>query len=190
MTGSILKVVQRRLTELPRGLREHTQRVEEVSGELAQAHDLCRAMGGEDLLGRARELGISVHPVEERMPLLLHGPVAAEMMRREGLEDVGVYQGIYYHSTASPGLEPVAKVVFLADKLDPPKIKRYSYLPELKAMALQNLDRALLEFLTREMASYLKGGYLIHPASVEARNELLLERPLALRLDGFHTLIA
>jgi len=159
MTESILDTVQRRLLKLPKGLRDHIQRVESISEELAQAHsvsqdrvrlcaqahDLCRAMKGEELLRRARDLSISIHPVEEKLPILLHGPVAAELLRREGLDDDDVYQGVYYHSTACTGLEPVAKVVFLADKLDPHKAKRYPYLPELKTAALESLDYAIAD---------------------------------------------
>ena len=187
MNDGILDLVRRRLERLPKGLRQHIHKVEEISAELAhvhrvsqararlcaQAHDLCRAMRGEELLRRARDLGVSVYPVEEQMPILLHGPVAAEMLRQEGLRDDGVYQGIYYHSTAHPGLGPVAKVVFLADKLDPQKMRRYPYIPELKAMALKSLDVALLEFLNREIASFVNSGSLVHPASVEARDELV-----------------
>jgi predicted HD superfamily hydrolase involved in NAD metabolism len=186
MSG-ILAFIQGRLEALPVGLRQHIHRVEVLSVELAlahhvsqerarlcaRAHDLCRAMKDEELLRRARELSIAIHPVEERMPILLHGPVAAELLRREGLEDEGVYQGVYYHTTAGSGLEPVAKVVFLADKLDPRKIRRYPYIPDLKMAALESLDRALLEFLNREMGSATKGSGLAHPASVEAREELL-----------------
>ncbi|MBM3925757.1 MAG: HD domain-containing protein [SAR202 cluster bacterium] len=186
--AGIHAAVRRRLLELPRGLREHVHRVEGIAVELAhahavdearsrlcaQAHDLCRAMKGEELLSRARDLGLPIHPVEEAMPVLLHGPVAAELLRLEGLDDEGIYQGVYYHSTAAPRLEPVAKVVFIADKLDPQKIHRYPYIPELKTLAMSDLNRAMLEFLTRETIGYLQEGGLVHPLSIEARNHLLL----------------
>jgi hypothetical protein len=32
----------------------------------------------------------------------------------------------------------------------------------------------MLEFLTQELRSLLQGSHLVHPASVEARNELLV----------------
>ncbi len=187
MPSDILEVVAAWLEGLPRGLREHVERVVKISDGLAVAHqverdraelcarshDLCRAMTGKELLSRARELGLPVHPVEERLPLLLHGPVAAELLRQEGLEDKEVYQGIYYHSTGCAGMSPVAKVVFLADKLDPHKQRRYPYLEELSVTARGSLDAAVLMFLDREMVRFVEGGQLIHPASVEARNELL-----------------
>jgi predicted HD superfamily hydrolase involved in NAD metabolism len=188
IAASIQGLVWRRLEGLPRGLREHVHRVEGITVELAhahavdeersrlcaQAHDLCRAMKGEELLARARDLGLPVHPVEEAMPVLLHGPVAAELLRLEGLDDEGIYQGVYYHSTAAPRLEAVAKVVFIADKLDPQKMRKYPYITELKTLALSDLDRAILEFLTRETIGYLQEGGLVHPASVEARNDLIM----------------
>jgi HD superfamily phosphohydrolase YqeK len=40
-------------------------------------------------------------------------------------------------------------------------------------MAMEDLDRAILEFLSREMASLVSQGQMVHPAMVEARNSLL-----------------
>jgi HD superfamily phosphohydrolase YqeK len=64
-------------------------------------------------------------------------------------------------------------VVFLADKLDPQKIGRYPYLPLLRQMAMEDLDRAMLEFLSRELVSLVSRGEMAHPAMVGARNGLL-----------------
>ena len=47
--------------------------------------------------------------------------MAAELLRLKGLDDQVVYDGVYHHSTAYPGLHPIAKAVFLADKLEPNK---------------------------------------------------------------------
>lgn len=190
MPSRIEKLIGSRVDALPMGLREHIYRVQQVALELARhhsvdeekaslgamAHDIARAMKGEQLLQKARELGILVHPVEARVPVLLHGPVAGELLRREEeLCDPDIYEAVYWHSTAHQGLGPAAKVVFLADKLDPQKAGRYPYLPELRKLAMESLDRAVLEFLNRELVSLLQQGSLVHPVSVEARNELLLQ---------------
>ena len=102
MASSILERIRTRTKVLPEGLREHLFRVEEVATEVAMlhgveverarvaalAHDLARAITGEELLLRAQQLGLAIHPVEERVPILLHGPVAAESLRlEEGLDD-------------------------------------------------------------------------------------------------------
>ena len=192
MTSRIEELIQHRLKALPEGLRQHTHRVEQVALDLAHqhqigqeevrlgalAHDVARAMKGDQLLQMADELGISVHSVEVQLPVLLHGPVAAELLRQtDGLGDAGVHEAVYWHSTAHKGLGPVAKVVYLADKLDPQKVSRYPFSPELKHLAMESLDRAILDFLNRELASLLQQGSLLHPASIEARNALLLKNP-------------
>ena len=42
-------------------------------------------------------------------------------------------------------------------------------------MALESLDLALLEFLSNEMTARLEKGETVHPASVDARNSLVLQ---------------
>jgi HD superfamily phosphohydrolase YqeK len=81
---------------------------------------------------------------------------------------------VHWHSTARQGLSPLGLVIFLADKLDPQKTRRHPDRQRIKELALRDLGRATLEYLTKELAGYVRSGSLIHPASVEARNELLL----------------
>ncbi len=183
------KLIAGRVDALPDGLRRHTYRVRGIALELARqhgvdearaclgalAHDVARAMKGDELLRKAQELGIPVHPVEGQVPLLLHGPVGAELLRRAGgLDDPDIYEAVYWHSTARRGMGPLAKVVFLADKLDPQKAGRYPFLPELGELARTSLNGAILDFLSREMTSLVQHGSLVHPASLEARNDLLM----------------
>ena len=189
MYSDLAEIIGKKVDALPSGLKRHTLRVEQLAGHLAHqhntdqqrvklgalAHDIARATKGEQLLRQARQLGIPIHPVEEQMPMLLHGPVAAESLcHLDGLDDPEVYEAIYWHSTAHKGLGTVAKVVFLADKLEPGKAGQYPFLSGLKDRAMASLDGAMLDFLTRTLVSRLQNGRLVHPASIEARNDLLL----------------
>jgi len=132
--------IQRRVRRLPKGLQAHIYRVMNIARELAQrhgmdperaslgmlAHDVARAMSDEELTHRATELGLPIGVVESRVPVLLHGPVGAEILRREdGLADDMLYLAVYWHSTGHPSLDTLGKLVFLADKLDPQKISYY-----------------------------------------------------------------
>ena len=186
----ILQRLHDRLKALPDGLQSHIYRVRDVALELAAphnidlqqtelgalAHDLCRAVPGEDLIRMASELDVPVSDVEQDFPLLLHGPVGAELLRKEeDLNDDILYEAVRWHSTAHASLDPLGKLVFLADKLDPQKAAVYSYQGKLHNMALENLDLALLEFLSREMVKRIEGGGTVHPASVDARNSLILK---------------
>ena len=190
MSSTIEERIHARVDSLPSGLRQHTLTVQRLAVDLARhhgvdeskaslaalAHDVARAMKGEDLLRSARELGITVHPVEERLPILLHGPVGAEMLRdADGLDDQDIYEAVRWHTTAHADLGAPGKVVFLADKLDPQKASRYPFLPEIKGLAERSLDIAILEFWNRELLSLLHQGALVHHDSLEARNDLLLK---------------
>ena len=186
--------IQRRVDNLPPKLQAHIARAQEVARELAPyhnvppeqaalgilAHDVARAMPGPELLQCAAQFALPIGIVDRRVPVLLHGPVGAEILRREeGLAAAGdngcgeLYQAVYWHTTAHPGLDDMGKVVFLADKLDPNKLKKYPYQPLIMELARENLDAALLEFLTRQIVELTGRGLLVHPMMVKTRNALL-----------------
>jgi predicted HD superfamily hydrolase involved in NAD metabolism len=180
--------VQRRVDRLPAGLQSHIYRVVEIARELAVchgidqeqaalaalAHDVARAMTDGELLRRAAGMGLPIGVVDRRVPILLHGPVGAEILQQEaGLTDISIYKAVYWHTTANPDLDELGKVVFIADKLDPAKIDSYPYLPQIRQMAFQDMDRAILHFLTRQAMDRLNRGELVHPVMVETRNALL-----------------
>ncbi len=180
--------IANRLASLPQGLQAHINRVRDIALELAPlhgvdpeqaslgalAHDIARAMSDQELLERASRLGLIVGVVEQHVPLLLHGPVGAEILRREdGLEDDSIYLAVYWHTTGHLSLESLGKVVFLADKLDPRKLNRYPDQPRLRELAEQDLDQAMLDFLTREIISLASRGEMVHPAMLGARNHLV-----------------
>lgn len=187
-TSQVSRRIAERVAALPLGLQAHIQRVRDIAVELAAqhdvdpqraalgmlAHDVARAMSDQELLHQATRLGLPIGLVDRQVPVLLHGPVGAELLQREdGLAEADLYQAVYWHTTAHPDLDRLGRVVFLADKLDPQKQGRYPYQPQLRQMAWADLDQAMLEFLTREMLSLTSQGQMVHPAMLETRNWLL-----------------
>ena len=187
--SEIPSVIKSRLLALPKGLREHIERSREIGRSLAQrhnvdvarvdigiaAHDLARALNGDALLEQAERYGLRLHPVEQRSPILLHGLIAALWLEREdGFDDEVVLEAVRWHTTGKRGMGAVAKAVFLADKLDPNKVRRYPYLSEIQRLAEESMDRAILDFLDQGLLYFVREGQLIHPESVELRNELMM----------------
>ena len=180
-----------RLNRLPQPLRSHIERVREIAGELANihgadqldvdfgaaCHDLFRANSAERLLSLAEEYGFRVCEVERALPMLLHGPVAAAWLSKSAeVQEANVLEAVRWHTTGHWGLGLVGKIVYLADKLDPVKKRKYPYQDELREQALTDLDGALLTFVSRQTESHLGRGRLIHPRTMEFRNGLLLEK--------------
>jgi len=177
------------IQRLPQGLQDHLHRVRDTALELASlhsvdaskvelaalGHDIYRAYQGERLLEEARILGLDMHPVAERVPILLHGPLAAAHLERDcDITDPEILEAVRWHTTSRPGMGGVGLVVFLADKVEPQKAQRNPYLLEVAETARESLERAALDYLTAEIASLLERRSLLHPASIEARNDLLM----------------
>ncbi len=188
MQTTLPRCVASRLDALPVGLRDHVERVRDIGRRLAlrhgvdaelvdlglAAHDLARHLDDTELVRRAEALDIAPSAVERSLPVLLHGHVAAAELERDGMTDTRVLEGVRWHTTGHRGMGDVAKIVFLADKLDPQKAGRYPFLPEIQDLARDSLDAALLRFLELSTADHLRQGRLIHPKSIEFRNGLLL----------------
>ena len=176
------------LTVLPLGLKQHLIRARSKAIELAKmhsldsekagfaalCHDIVRHVNVDDLHKQAISYGLKIHPVEELHRILLHGPVGAELLHEKfKVYDPEILEAIRWHSTFNRGLGSTAKLVFLADKLDPNKASRFSDLEGKNLLAKTDLDGAILSFLEEDITAMLSSKHLVHPATIEARNWLL-----------------
>ena len=177
-----------RFASLPDKLRAHIFRVRDVGLDLASrhgideertelailGHDVARAARKNEILRLADQFGMSTLDIERRAPVTLHGPVGAELLLHEdGLDDDEILSAVRWHTTGHPSLTPLGLLVFIADKLEPRKIKSYPYQRELQHIANESLTQAVLEFLCRESALRLQNRRPVHPNSVATVNALL-----------------
>jgi predicted HD superfamily hydrolase involved in NAD metabolism len=191
-----VEAVREAVARLPRGLAEHIERAAAEADRLAAGfkelgreqvelaawgHDIARALSRRELLARARRFGLEVSPVEEEAPILLHGPVAAEILRQEhGIDDPQVLAAARFHSTGRAGMSLLEKVIFVADKIEPGKVRARPALARVRELADGDLDAAILEYLDQMMAVAREEGWPLHPQAVAARKCLLLaKRPKA-----------
>lgn len=180
--------IESRLIELPTGLRDHVERCRAVAQELAvrhgvdpkladigtAAHDLARATKKRVLLSEAERLGLGANLVERNQPLLLHGPVAAAWLSEDDDYNVGlIIESVKFHTTGHPGMSEVAKVVFLADKIDPWKVERVPFLASVQEMARTDLDAAILHYLDKTIERLIDDGQMVHPTAMDFRNDLI-----------------
>jgi len=187
-----IEALKAAIGRLPRGLAEHVERVaaeadrlaagfkeldRERVGLAAWGHDIARALSPQELLARARGFGLEVNPVEEEAPILLHGPVGAEILRQEyGIDDPQVLAAARFHSTGRAGMSLLERVIFVADKIEPGKVRAKPALARVRELADRDLDAAILEYLDQMLTMAREEGWPLHPQAVAARNELLLSR--------------
>ena len=160
---------------------DHTLRVAETAERLAGLHgldpakarlagllhDLSRETSGEELLRIAEERGASVGGPEREKPMLLHGPVAAELARTElGVGDEAVLEAIRVHTTAATGMGLLALAVFVADKTEPGR--EGEWVEELRELAKGSLREAARASLASSISYTEERGRAVHPRSREA----------------------
>ncbi|HHY39081.1 MAG TPA: HD domain-containing protein [Clostridia bacterium] len=187
---SLVKKLKRRLTA---ERLEHSLSVADTACFLAKVHglsvekayiagllhDVARDMPYRVLLVYARKSHIPVGRIELEEPVLLHAPVGAEVARREfGVTDEYVLKAISRHTTGCPGMSALDLVLYVADYIEPRrrfggfrgdsqdmKNIRVTALEDLKGAALMVMD-CTVEYLIRQKR-------LIHPRTIQARNDLL-----------------
>ncbi len=182
------KVLDKLRKQLPPKRLAHSLGVSETAAELAAKygadvakarlagllHDCARGMPNNLLLKVAAESGIVVLGVEQLEPVLLHAPVGAFIARRDyGVDDPEVLAAIRWHTTGGPGMSLLDEIIFLADYIEPGR--SFPGVERIRALAAASLPEALLAAYDQTLRYLLAEGGLIHPATVEGRNDLLVK---------------
>jgi predicted HD superfamily hydrolase involved in NAD metabolism len=176
-------------SRLSEGRYGHTMRVANTAADLARVHgldedrtrlsalihDAARETGPEEFLRLAQEWELPVGEPERQSPKLLHGPVAAELARRElGVEDEEILKAVRAHTTGKPGMGPLALALYVADKIEP--ARDYPSVERLRRLAREDLHAAATESLRRAIAHNEERGKDVHPSSREALEWLEADR--------------
>lgn len=137
-------------------------------------HDCAREIPRNQLWLKAKKLGIAADDVVVRAePVLLHAPLGAVVAQKEyGVTDRAVLAAIVSHTTGGRGMTLLAKIIYLADAIEPGR--SFSGVDELRNVAEQDLNQALLLAYDQSIKYILDKHSLIHPDTVDGRNELLL----------------
>ncbi|MCU0527192.1 MAG: bis(5'-nucleosyl)-tetraphosphatase (symmetrical) YqeK [Elainella sp. Prado103] len=166
---------------------EHILRVEQFSsvlaaqhqldpGKAAQAglmHDLAKYFKPHVLLEMAHQEGLSLDPVDELNPHLLHADVSAIVARdRFGITDSQILAAIANHTLGHPDMDDLSCVVFLADSLEPGRGDR-AELIQLRHLSQQDLHQAVWLTSDYTLNHLMETQRLIHPRALATRNAFL-----------------
>jgi predicted HD superfamily hydrolase involved in NAD metabolism len=169
---------------VPEKRLSHILRVEEMAIQLAQCHglnqrqaaqaglmhDLAKYFKPQRLLHMAEAEGVTIDPVDQMNPHLLHAQVGAIVARDDfGICDTEVLAAIRDHTLGSPGMSLLSCVIFLADSLEPGRGQTLE-LEQLRQSAQHNLHRAVWQTSDYTLKHLLDSAQLIHPRAVLTRN--------------------
>lgn len=194
-----LAAVRAEMVTRPASLVRHVERVTAEAFDLgsrwdldparielaAWGHDLFRSFAPADQLRLARECGVPVAPEDEASPLVLHGPIAAAVLReRFGVADGDVLAAVRDHTLGMEQMPLLAKVILLADKVETRKRARDPIVREIRRLARRDLDAALLCWADWKWVEERTHGWASHPLHWNARVAWVREHHIDAALPG------
>jgi len=142
------------------------------AGMAGLVHDCAKRLSLKEMHKKVREYDLVLDPLTLADQALLHGPLGAEMLRRElGITDTEVLEAVACHTTGRRGMTLLDKVLCLSDYIE--EGRTYPGAEAIRRAAWQDIDAALVLGFDQTIRHVLDQGGFLHPATVEARNDLL-----------------
>ncbi len=164
----------------------HSVRVAQTAVELAKAHsvdeekaytagilhDYCKEYSKQEQIKIAVEQRLLTSREDLLMPQVLHGPVASYVLKAEGIVDAeDILQAVRFHTTGHPDMDVLAKIIFIADYIEPGR--KTPNLDGLLECALNDLDECMVEIIDRTALYLLEKRKIIHEDMIKCRNKIL-----------------
>jgi predicted HD superfamily hydrolase involved in NAD metabolism len=133
------------------------------------AHDLFRDVEPYKLMKIATLWGVKITAVEKHLPLLLHGKVAAEYVKRRfGLHDEEILDAIAYHTSGILTDSKIVKSMFILDSTESGRV--FDGVDELRNMALVSIDKGYEAIIKNKLIYAITNDLLVLPETVETWN--------------------
>ena len=188
MNSDLLSKIENRILKLPKWLQDHIARTRTLAGDIAAfygkdlnrcdiavaAHDIVRHLKSDELIDCAKKYSINIEELDYKQPILLHGPIAAKIIEIEYFcKDEDIVAAVKYHTTGRPNMTDIEKVVFIADKVEPRKVKKNPSLKSVESLIYKDVDSAIKEYLSVRSKMLFDSGAPIHPLAIDTWNSLI-----------------
>lgn len=147
---------------------------EETAKKVGIAHDIAKEMTDEEMIEYAKANNIRIDEIETVKPSLLHGKIGADIAAKKFGFTQDMINAIKWHTTGRENMSMLEKIIYVADKTEENRKGTRFNLEKSRELSTQNIDETLI-FLMNEFITYnVKNEWLIHPETIKARNDLLL----------------
>jgi len=145
---------------------------EEKAARAGLIHDVAKNMPIEEQMAALQADGFEMDEFFVMSPSLYHGPAGAYIARTVlGEEDEDILDAIRYHTIPSREPRPLAKVLFIADMIEPDR--SFPGVDTLRALARKDLDEAFLTAMVSPMIYELGRRHIVHPNTLIAYNRMI-----------------
>lgn len=144
---------------------------EETARRAALLHDCTKKINREQHLALCRQYTIELDEIELREEKLLHAKTGAAVAAEVFGASDEIRQAISFHTTGKADMTTLEKIIYLADYIEP--TRSFCDLTELRRLAMEDLDRAMLLSFTMSVDELVRKGGVVHPNSIQARDYLV-----------------
>jgi nicotinate-nucleotide adenylyltransferase len=143
-------------------------------------HDVCKEFDGGSMTDYALKDGGPLSSLERDKPSLLHGRAAAMLIQEKfRIQDEAVIEAVRFHTTGRANMGPLAKIVYIADKIEAartsvdPRLRRLAFGCEGKTLSLDALFRIVF-YAT--VAWLLDRGLVVSEETLKLRSGICNEK--------------
>ena len=138
-------------------------------------HDYAKKMSAHELIEIAQKHELTEDMLELNMMEVLHAPVGAYLVEQElKVYDPEILQAIRRHTLGATDMSLLDEIIYVADMIEPNRS-----FPELLAYrkaAFENLALGVVMGVNSSIVSCLEKNKLIHPRSLNMRNQYIEKR--------------
>lgn len=141
-------------------------------------HDCAREFETKDLIAECEKRHLYITDIERQLPILMHAPLGTAVAKEKyDVHDTAILKAIAAHTVGDANMSDLDKIVYLADMIEPHR--NFDGLDKLREMTkTQDLNTVMISAFDQSILFIMRKGHTIHPYTVAARNEILLQREL------------
>ena len=166
------------------GVMKKAEQLAKIYGEdvnkaklIGLAHDIGKELSKEEKLQYAIENKLGVDEIEKVNIGLLHAKIGADICKKRYGFTKDMQDAIKYHTVANKNMNLLAKIIFVADKIEEnrnyKKEEKQVKLEEARRIAIEDIDKAVLYEIDMSLEYTLRKNELIHPDSIFTRNKII-----------------
>ncbi len=130
----------------------------------ALTHDIGKELAYEEKLKYAKDKNIEIDEIERKSPGLLHGKIGANIVKEKYAFSKDMQDAIKYHTTGHPNMDLLAKIIFVADKIE--ETRDYEDVEKVRKLAFEDINKCIIYILNYNIKANTKNGKLVHENSI------------------------
>lgn len=146
--------------------------------EAGLLHDCAKCYTDTELINLCSESGVKLSPEEMRSPQVIHAKYGRYLASTKfGISDEDILKAIEHHTTGSPGMGTLEKIIFVADYIEPLR-NQAPDLKEIRKLAFKDLDECVYRILSSVIVHLNEKGKEVVKDTLDAFNWYKRERLL------------